>query len=194
MVPGALAERLGDNHYDVVIVNQQDPCTQDAVKLLERLAGGGRESLVFVTEPIERQGLQLILDLTGMWPQAFAKLDVSGGVRLGEALAQAGYRQQVIIARLLTVYSREAQVAQGAAAPLPTGPSEAEVSEVRQVLLQTFADAFDDGSVVDPQRNLANAGLSSMTWALIFAKLQQRFGQVIESGVFAELGAAPRVE
>jgi 3-oxoacyl-(acyl-carrier-protein) synthase/pimeloyl-ACP methyl ester carboxylesterase/aryl carrier-like protein len=189
MAPGALTEHLGQNRYDVVIVNLQDPCAQEATGLLDKLAADRRETLVFVTQTIETQGLQLILDLTGMWPQVVTKPGVADGEALGDTLLRAGCGRQVIIDPVLTVYSREAAPADGSAVP-----DDAELAEIRRFLLQTFAAAFDDGNAVDAQRNLADAGLSSMTWALIFAKLQQRFGKMIEASLFAELGAAPNIE
>ncbi|MDC8758414.1 SDR family NAD(P)-dependent oxidoreductase [Janthinobacterium sp. hw3] len=194
MVPGALAAHLGESRYDVVLVNLQDPCAQEAAGLLDKLAADGRESLVFVSEAIESQGLQLILDLTGMWPQVLAKPGVPDRAALGDTLLRAGYRRQAIVDPVLTVFSREALAGYAGVAQASGGPDEAELADIRQFLQQTFADAVDDGSINDPQQNLADAGLPSMTWALIFAKLRQRFGKVIEPGFFAEAGAAPSVE
>jgi len=189
MLPGALIERLGESRFDVVIVNMQDPCAQEAITLLDKLPVDTRGSLVFVTEPIDTRGLALILDLTDMWPSVAAHPGVGDVRALGEVLTRAGYQGQVVVDSALTIFSRDATFVDADA-----GPSDAQLAEIRDTLLTIFNGALDDGSVIDTQRSLADAGIPSMTWALIFAKLQRRFGKTIEPGLFTEAGPEASIE
>lgn len=188
MLPGALAERLGEGRFDVVIVNTQDPCAQEAIALFDKLAADPRGSLAFVTGPIDTRGLELILDLTDMWPPVVAEPGIADGRALGEALTRAGFRHHVVVDAALEVFSREASPIEDDAEPTAGGPSEAQLAEICEALLTTFADALEDGGAIDAERRLADVGIPSMTWALIFAKLQRRFGKVIEPALFAEAG------
>ncbi|MCX7293678.1 MAG: alpha/beta fold hydrolase [Janthinobacterium sp.] len=192
MVPGALRAHLDGSHHDVVIVNLQDPCAYEAAGLLEQHPAGARDSLVLVTEPVETQGLALILDLASMWPQVLATHAMPGAGDLAAVLARAGYRRQVVKEGTLAVYSRAADPA---AATMPGRQDTAPLAELRQFLLQTFSDACGDpGTPITPEQNLAALHLSSMTWALLFARLRQRFGDVIDREVFSGLGATDSID
>ncbi|OMG74766.1 amino acid adenylation domain-containing protein [Burkholderia ubonensis] len=185
--PGALAEHVGERRFDVVIVNTQDPCAREAVALFDTPSGAARAGLVFVTAPVETRSLALLLDLTGMWPSVAARDALADARALDDTLARAGYRRQVVAAPVLTVFSRDA------ASPAP-GVDAARLAEIRAVLSAIFADALPDDATLDPHDSLADAGIPSMSWALIFAKLQQRFGPQVEPGMFAEAGDALSIE
>jgi polyketide synthase PksM len=192
MMPGALAEQLGARHYDVVIVNRQDPCAREAASLLEKLGAGTGASLVFVAEPVETQGLHLILDLSEMWPQAVEQPGFADLAALGEVLEHSGYQRQAVVDRMLTLYSR---VPSPAAELTAGGTDEAALADIRAFLVQTFLDAAgDDAGAPEPARRLADANLPSMTWALIFAKLRQRFGDTIGPDFVAALDPDETVE
>ncbi len=187
MAPGALAEHLGGGQYDVVIVNLQDPCAQEAPRLLEKLVAGADGPMVFVIEPIETQGLELILDLSGMWPQAGERRGASGAQALAEVLARGGYLQRVVAKALLTVYGRARQPGM---AEVVDEVDEAQVADIRAFLLQTLADAVDDeAGALGADQRLADANLPSISWALVFSKLRQRFGEAIGAEFFAGLDA-----
>jgi hypothetical protein len=96
------------------------------------------------------------------------------------------YRCQTVVDPLLTVFSRHALAVDDESLP------EVELAEVRRFMQQLLSESFDDGRIVDPQADLGSMGLSSMSWALIFAKLQQRFGKTIKPGL--QVGTEPSVD
>jgi polyketide synthase PksM len=183
LVPGALLERLEGCHFDLVVVNLQDPCASEAADLLERRAAAGEaDGLVFVVGPVECDGLRLIMDLTDLWPPVAGKR-LPDAQALQAALRRAGYRQQAISAPQLSAFVRDAAPPSDADPAQDAGQA-AEREAIHGLVLRTCADAVGDDVALDPARDLATAGLSSLTWGLVFARLQQRYGASVDVGLF----------
>jgi pimeloyl-ACP methyl ester carboxylesterase len=182
LVPGALAQRLEGSRFDAVVVHTQDPCAHEAAALLaQRAEAGVGDPLVLMVEGIESRGLHLVLELTGLWPRIAAQHALPDAAALAEALERAGYRRQTLAASLLSVFSLEPEDGGDGGGD---GSEDAQREDIDSFLRQTFADAVDDGTALDPAADLAEAGLSSMSWTLVYARLEQRFGEAVDAGLF----------
>ncbi|HRL21272.1 MAG TPA: SDR family NAD(P)-dependent oxidoreductase [Alcaligenes sp.] len=188
MASGALGEHLGQNRFDVVIINTQDPCTQELPSLLASWAQAAcHPELVIMTAPIDRTGLPLILSLADLWPQVASARQLGDPQVLEVALLNSAYRKQTVLDPLVSVFSREAD-------RMPEGQDVQVQPQLRDGLLDVFSAAVDSGVRLAPEQDLMQLGLSSIAWALVFAKLQACFGTQIRPELFEPSDATLTVD